>query len=94
MDWLEEKRRYEVARKRSQSAFERAIASGRLSDNEDSIRYAGDWMFMYTSAENVDMFKHRETRKYLPLEGQALTKDFFDVYREVTSIYDMARRAF
>lgn len=46
-------------------AFERAIESGRLSDDETANNYAGDYMYM-GSNENVDLFKHRDTRQYLP----------------------------
>ena len=46
-------------------AFEKAIESGRLSDDETADNYAGNYMFM-GSNESVDLFKHRDTRQYLP----------------------------
>tara|TARA_R110000824_G_scaffold161741_2_gene337161 strand:- start:1831 stop:2007 length:177 start_codon:yes stop_codon:yes gene_type:complete len=49
----------------SDLAFDKAIESGRLSDDETADNYAGDYMFM-GSAESVDLFKHRDTRQYLP----------------------------
>ena len=46
-------------------AFEDAIKAGRLTDDPDSKRYAGDYMYMFTDSRGVDMFKHYETRNYL-----------------------------
>ena len=45
-------------------AFERAIESGRLSDNENASNYAGDYMFMGVQ-NGVPQFKHINTRQYL-----------------------------
>ena len=49
----------------SQAAFERAIAEGRLSDVQRSPVYAGRFMYMGTK-DGLDLFKHVETRRYLP----------------------------
>ncbi len=45
-------------------AFNRAIQSGRLSDNQSSPVYAGKFMYMGT-IDGKDLFKHIETRHYL-----------------------------
>ena len=46
-------------------AFVQAIKQGRLSANPSSTNYAG--LFMYMGAKNgVDLFKHVDTRRYLP----------------------------
>ena len=52
----------------SQAAFERAIAEGRLSDDPHSPVYAGRFMHMGTR-DGLDLFKHIETRRYLPAGG-------------------------
>jgi len=47
-------------------AFELAIAQGRLSADPASPIFAGNYMYMGPSTANdVDCFKHIETRKYL-----------------------------
>jgi hypothetical protein len=55
------------SRGNADGAFERAIASGRLSTRIGAKNYAGDYMFM-GSDKGRDFFKHVETRKYLPLD--------------------------
>jgi len=52
----------------SQSAFERAIAGGRLSTSESSPLYAGRWMYMGTWRGN-DHFKSIDTREYLAVQS-------------------------
>ena len=46
-------------------AFESAIKSGRLSEDPKSDIYAGDYMYMGTNQDGIDLFKHIDTRKYL-----------------------------
>ena len=48
----------------SQQAFEDAIASGFLSDEKGSDRYAGKWMYMHTD-EQGDAFKNINYRNYI-----------------------------
>ena len=48
----------------SQAAFSDAIATGELSDDPSSQRYAGDYMYMCT-VNGADQFKHSVTRQYL-----------------------------
>jgi hypothetical protein len=56
----------------SARAFDNAIATGRLSIDPQSPRYAGLYMFMGAKSGNVpygdspDAFKHSITRRYLP----------------------------
>ena len=47
------------------AAFDRALASGRLSHDEDADNYVGDFMFMGPRADGRDVFKHSFTRQYL-----------------------------
>ena len=51
----------------SDQAFDRAIASGRLSTDITEDNYAGDYMYMQTQ-DGVDQFKNRLTRVYLGYE--------------------------
>lgn len=46
-------------------AFDKAIASGRLSADQAAPNYAGLFMYMGTRDSGVDTFKHIATRKYL-----------------------------
>ena len=48
-----------------QQAFETAIEAGRLSADEHSTIYAGNYMYMFTSDNGTTQFKHNETRQYL-----------------------------
>jgi hypothetical protein len=48
-----------------QEAFQKAIDSGRLNENENSDFYAGKWMYMFTDESGVDQFKNSNTRHYL-----------------------------
>ena len=59
----------------AQQAFRDAIANGRLSDDPTAANYAGRYMYMHTqqqpplmgrSAAQRDLFKHIDTREYLP----------------------------
>lgn len=46
-------------------AFQEAIAKGRLSLDQSAENYAGHYMYMFTSTDGVDQFKHIDTRQYL-----------------------------
>jgi hypothetical protein len=46
-------------------AFERAIETKRLSDDEYSDNYAGDYMYMGKDKNGNDAFKNIDTRKYI-----------------------------
>lgn len=46
-------------------AFERAIQQGRLSENPKAKNWAGHYMYIATCSERGDLFKHRDTRRYL-----------------------------
>ena len=46
-------------------AFQKAIDSGRLTANESSEWYAGNWMYMFTNSAGVSQFKNIDTRQYL-----------------------------
>ena len=50
--------------KDSQTAFNDAIESGRLSTNSLLVNFAGDYMYMGTF-NGGDMFKNINTRQYL-----------------------------
>lgn len=50
----------------SQLAFNEAIESGLLSDNNSYDNYAGNYMYMGTRAKNGQhMFKNINTREYI-----------------------------
>ena len=51
--------------KDSHLAFEEAIRAGRLSADQQSPLYAGNYMYMGTW-DGLDAFKHVDTRQYLP----------------------------
>jgi hypothetical protein len=47
-------------------AFEKALASGRLSHDVNPLNYVGDYMYMgFNEDLGRDMFKNRNTRKYI-----------------------------
>ena len=48
-----------------QAAFERAIASGRLSANPNAANYAGKYMYMGAARDGREAFKHSQTREYI-----------------------------
>ena len=48
----------------SYDAFEKAIAEGRLNLSESAPNYAGDYMYMGTDGDGVDLFKHIISRAY------------------------------
>lgn len=54
----------------AQEAFADAIRAGRLSDKPGAQNYAGRFMYMGTwpqpNGSTKDLFKHIDTRKYLP----------------------------
>ena len=47
-----------------QLAFENAIEKKRLSENEDALNFAGNYMYMFTQ-DGIDQFKHSIDRTYL-----------------------------
>ena len=49
-----------------QEVFDAAIASSRLSVERSAPNYAGHYMYMGTTDKRGDMFKHQDTREYLP----------------------------
>ena len=53
-----------------QQAFNEAIAAGRLSDKAEAANYANRYMYMGDKlnkhGQRVPMFKHMDTREYLP----------------------------
>lgn len=49
-------------------AFDKAIAEGRLSSFPGDSHYAGNYMFMGKRSDGVDLFKNRDTRRYLGTE--------------------------
>ena len=49
----------------STEAFEKAITSGRLSDQQQLPTYAGRFMYMGTTDSGRDLFKNIDTREYL-----------------------------
>lgn len=53
------------ARRDADEAFDRALASGRLSPDHRSANYVGHYMFMGPARNGSDAFKHRDTREYL-----------------------------
>ena len=55
--WKPEFRKFE-------QAFADAISAGSLSEDHDSDRYAGQYMYMYSS-EGYDYFKNSNTRRYI-----------------------------
>lgn len=55
-------------RQETQSAFERALASGRLSHDPSAPNFVGHFMFMGPRADGMgDAFKHSTTRQALPI---------------------------
>lgn len=53
------------AQKEAIAAFEKALASGRISRTMGADNYVGDLMYMGRNG-GKDHFKHRNTRRYLP----------------------------
>lgn len=48
------------------AAFDKALASGRLSHNANAANYVGNYMYMGRRADGRDgAFKHSLTRQYL-----------------------------
>lgn len=47
-------------------AFDAAIAAGRLSTDPGAANYVGRYMFMGAARDGRDLFKHIDTREYLP----------------------------
>lgn len=52
--------------KDSETAFNEAIAAGRLSTDPSADNYAGHYMYMGPGKQGSDAFKHHITRLYLP----------------------------
>ena len=57
--------------KDSAQAFDEAIAANRLSTNQAASHYAGHYMYMGTE-NGIDLFKHIDTRQYLPAPAPLL----------------------
>lgn len=57
----------------SNEAFADAIKAGRLSDFRLAANYAGKYMYMGTNEAGEDLFKHIDTRQYLPV-AQEVTR--------------------
>lgn len=55
----------ELQRKATE-AFDKAVLEGRLSTEAGAPNYAGSYMYMGTTQEGIDAFKHKQTREYLP----------------------------
>ena len=55
----------ETAFRDPQDAFSEAVYTGRLSVYKEAPNYVGNFMYMGTR-NGVDLFKHIETRQYLP----------------------------
>ena len=65
--------------KDAQEAFDDAIENGWLSADENSPIFAGKYMYMYSSANGNNYFKHRDTREYLAaMEGAAKPGEFYE----------------
>ena len=54
----------------STRAFDEAIEAGYLNTNQNSLRYAGNFMYMHTDASGADSFKHIITRQYLKVPAK------------------------
>ena len=46
-------------------AFENALKSVFLRNDENSELYVGNWMYMHTEPNGFDAFKHIITREYI-----------------------------
>ena len=82
------RKRYQQMRK----AFEKAVVDGRLSHNENSVRWIGDWMYMFTDKNGVDMFKHKDSRQYLSTDQAQPETDDRDQLQIETDYYDELKR--
>ena len=73
--------------KEAKQAFDRAIESGRLNTDEDSLRYAGNYMYMGQKG-GIDQFKSINYRSYLDGHNHdQLVKDWEnDIYRIAQSL--------
>lgn len=59
-----------ITRSDADVAFDIALRAGRLSKQQGTPNYVGDYMYMGTASDGVsDAFKHIRTRQYLPLLG-------------------------
>ena len=56
----------------SRTAFDEAIAAGRLSADQEATNYAGHYMYMGTQ-NGIDLFKHIDTRQYLGEQPAPIT---------------------
>ena len=71
-------RRYRARRRElrieqdSDAVFDEAIRAGLLSEDPQDERFAGHYMYMHHDAEGTPWFKHRETRAYVTLRGEAV----------------------
>jgi hypothetical protein len=49
-------------------AFDAAIREGKLSAQRGWLPYAGDYMYMGTDVDGIDLFKHIDSRQYLGID--------------------------
>tara|TARA_R100000963_G_C4535674_1_gene35096 strand:- start:238 stop:435 length:198 start_codon:yes stop_codon:yes gene_type:complete len=62
----DEQQRFEDHTREVNAAFEKALATGRLSRDENADNYVGAYMWMGPRADGRgDAFKHSLTRQYL-----------------------------
>ena len=52
----------------TESAFDEALATGRLTTDETKYNYVGDFMYMGMTKEGEAAFKHIHTRGYIPVK--------------------------
>ena len=49
----------------SDTAFKKALESGRLSLITNNHNYVGNYMYMGTNDQGIDTFKHVDTKQYI-----------------------------
>ena len=68
----------------SDTAFEKALESGRLSLIIDSHNYVGNYMYMGTNDQDIDTFKHVDTKQYISKTTKTVSivtkSDDYNVY--------------
>ena len=58
----------------SDAVFRKAIRNGVLSDDPDSARYAGHYMYLFHDAHGTAWFKHRDSRVSVTMPGPVNTQ--------------------
>ena len=58
----------------SDAVFKKAIRNGVLSDDPESARYAGHYMYLFHDAHGTAWFKHQDSRVSLTMPGPANTQ--------------------